>query len=187
MIVKYFTGVHVFDVCLHLVLVAGRNINGCAYFLLSVELEGVGCDVGSEIPFNPERSKCLFSFKSGDDAPFVAEVFEDCLDGLIGVADVIFLKLLDVVWVNDVLYQAVDSDSVDGLLFPILLLLNFVFRVEIFLVDEGGAVGDSIWGERLCVQAVVCGGAVTGDILKFLVIDDKGEASVATSPLCCFH
>ena len=143
--------------------------------------------MGSEIPFNPERSKCLFSFKSGDDAPFVGEVFEDCLDGLIGVADIIVLQIVDVVWVDDILCQAFDGDSVNSLLFPVLLLLNFVFRVELCLVDEGGAVGESVWGEWWCVQAVGCGGVVAGDRLKFLLVDDKGKASVATSPLFCFH
>ena len=91
--------------------------------------------MGSEIPFNPERSKCLFSFKSGDDAPFVAEAFEDSLDVLIGIADVVVFQLLDVGWVDDALCQAVDSDYVDGLLFPVLLLLDFVFRVEFCLID----------------------------------------------------
>ena len=33
----------------------------------------------------------------------------------------------------------------------------------------------------------VGGGVVAGDILKFLLIDDQGEASVETSPICCFH
>ena len=46
-IAKHFTGVHVFDVGLHLVLVAGGDIDGCAYFLLSIELAGVGGDVGN--------------------------------------------------------------------------------------------------------------------------------------------
>ena len=83
--------------------------------------------------------------------------------------------------------QAVDGDSVNGLLFPVLLLLNFLFGVELCLVDEGGAVGESIWGEWWCLQAVGCGGVVSGDGLKFLVVDDEGEASVAASPLFCFH
>ena len=43
--------------------------------------------------------------------------------------------------------QEVDGESVNGLLFPVLLLLNFVFGVENCLVDEGGAVGESVWGE----------------------------------------
>ena len=41
-IVKHFSGVHVFDVCFHLVLVSGEYIDGCAYFLFSIELAGVG-------------------------------------------------------------------------------------------------------------------------------------------------
>ena len=90
-IVKNFIGVHVFDVGLHLVLVAGGYIDGCAYFFLSIELAGVGGDVGNEIPFNTEIRKCLFSFEGGDDAPFVAEVFGDSLYIFIGVADVVVL------------------------------------------------------------------------------------------------
>ena len=146
-IVKHFAGVHVFDVGLHLVLVAGGDIDGCAYFLLSIEMAGVGGNVRGEIPFNAESSECLFLFEGGDDAPFVAEVFDDCLDGLIGVANVIVLQLLDVGSADDVLHQAVDGDSVDGLLFPVFLLLNFVFGVDLCLVDEGGAVDESVWGE----------------------------------------
>ena len=114
-------------------------------------------------------------------------MFEDSLDGLIGVADVVVLQLLDVGWVDDVLCQAVDGDSVDGLLFSVLLLLDFVFRVEFCLVDKGGVVGESVWGEWWCVQVVGCGGVVSGDRLEFLLVDDEGEASVASSPLCCFH
>ena len=57
---------------------------------------GVGGDVVSEIPFNTESRECLFSFEGGDDAPFAAWVFEDSLDGLIGVANVVFLQILDV-------------------------------------------------------------------------------------------
>ena len=176
-----------FDIFLHLVLVAAGDIDGCAYFLLSIELAGVGGDVGSEIPFNTEGSECLFLFMGGDDAPFVVEVFESCLDGLIGLSDVIVLQFVDVGWVDDVLHQAVDGESVDGLLFPVPLLLNFVFGVEIRFIDEDGAVGESVWVEWWCVQAVSCGGVVTGDGLKFLFIDDEGEASVATYPLFCFH
>ena len=71
-------------------------------------------------------------------------MFENCFDGLIGVANVIVLKLINVDWVDDVLYQAVYGDSVNGLLFPVLLLLNFVVSVELCSVDEGGAVGESI-------------------------------------------
>ena len=97
------------------------------HFFLLIELVGVGGDVGNEIPFNTESRECLFSFEGGDDAPFVAEVFEYSLDGLIGVADIVVLQLLDVDWVNDVLCQSVDSDSVYDLLFPVLLLLDFVF------------------------------------------------------------
>ena len=126
-------------------------------------------------------------FEGGDDAPFVAEVFDDSIDGLIGVAGVVILQLFDVGWVDDVLFQAVDGDSVDGLLFPVLFLLDFVFRVEFCLVDEGGAVGEAIWGEWWCVQAVSCGGIIAGDRFKFLLVDDKGEASVVTPLLCCFH
>ena len=74
-IIKHFAGVHVYNVDFHLVLVAGRDIDGCAYFLLSIELAGVGGDVRSEIPFNAEISECLFSFEGGDDAPFSAELF----------------------------------------------------------------------------------------------------------------
>ena len=85
------------------------------------------------------------SFEGGDDAPFVAEVFEDSLDSLIGVSNVVFLHIIDVGWVDFVLYQAVDGDSIDVLLFPLLLLLNFVFRVEFCLVDKGDAVGESVW------------------------------------------
>ena len=132
---------------MYLVIVAGGDIDGCANFLLTIELAGVGGDVGSEIPCNPELNECLFFFKSGDDAPFIAEMFEDCLDGFIGVADVTVIQLLYVGWVDDLLYQAVELDSANGLLFPILLLLNFVFCVELCLVDEGGAVGESVWGE----------------------------------------
>ena len=186
-IVKHLTGVHVFDVGLYLVLVAGRDIDGCAYFFLSIKLAGVGGNVGNEIPFNTESRECLFSFEGGDDAPFVAEVFEDSLDGLIGVTNVVVIQLIDIGWVDDVLCQAVDGDSADDLLFPVLLLLDFVFRVEFFLVDEGGAVGESVCGEWWCVQAVGCGGVIAGDRLKFLLVDDEGEASIATYPLCCFH
>ena len=143
--------------------------------------------MGSEIPFNPEHSKCLFPFEVGDNAPFVAEVFENCLDGLINVSDVNVFQLLDVGWFDDVLYQVVDGDSVNGLLYPILLLLNFLFRVELCLVDEGGSVGESVWCEWWCVQAVGCGIVVVGDRLKFLVVDDEEEASAAASSLCCFH
>ena len=57
---------------------------------------GVGGDVGSEIPFNTEGSEFLFSFEGGDEAPFVAEVFENFPDGLISVANLIVLQLLDV-------------------------------------------------------------------------------------------
>ena len=71
--------------------------------MLSTELAGVGGDVGNEIPFNTEIRECLFSFEGVDDAPFVAEAFEDSLDGLIGVANVVVLQLLDVGWVNDAL------------------------------------------------------------------------------------
>ena len=128
-IVKHFTGVHVFKVILYLVLVAGGDIDGCAYFLLSIELVGKGGEVGNEIPFNTEIRECLFLFECGDDAQFVAEVFEDSLDGLIGLANLVILKLLDVGWADDVLCQVVDGDSVDSLMFPVLLLLDFVFRV----------------------------------------------------------
>ena len=83
-------------------------------------------------------------FESGDNAPFVAEVFEDSLDGLIGVADVIVLQVLDLGWVDDILCWAFDDDSVNGLLFPVLLLLNFVFYVALCLVDEGDAIGESV-------------------------------------------
>ena len=155
--------------------------------LLSIELASVGGDVGNELPFNTEIRECCFSFEGGDDAPFVAEVFEDSLDGLISVADVVVLQPFDVGWVDDVLCQAVDGDSVDGLLFPVILLLDFVFRVEFCLVDEGGAVGESVWGEWWCVQAVCCGGVVAGDRLKVLLVNDEGEVSVANSTVCCFH
>ena len=114
-------------------------------------------------------------------------MFEDCLDDLIRVADVIVLQLLYIGWFDDVLHQAVAGDSVVSLLFPVFLLLNFVFGVELCFVDDGGAVGESVWGEWWCVQAVGCGVVVAGDGLKLLVIDDEGKASVATSPLCCFH
>ena len=56
-IVKPFAGVHVFDIGLYLVLFAGGDNDGCAYFLLSIELVGVGGDVVSEIPFNTESHK----------------------------------------------------------------------------------------------------------------------------------
>ena len=128
--------------------------------------------MGSEIPFNTESPECLFSFEGGDEAPYIAEVFEDILDVLIGVANVVVLQLLDVGWVNDVLCQAVDSDSVDGLLFPVLLVLNFVFPIEFCLVDEGGAVGESVWSEWWCVQVVGCGGVVASDRLKLLFVND---------------
>ena len=114
-------------------------------------------------------------------------MFEDGLDGLIGVANVVVFELLDVGWVDDVLFQAVESDSIDSLLFPVLLLLNVLFCVDFCLVDEGGAVGESVWGEFWCVQAVGCGGVIAGNRLKVLLVNDEGEASVATSPLCCFH
>ena len=139
--------------------------------------------MGREIPFNTESCECLFSFEGGDDSPFNAEVFDDSLDGLIGVADVVILQLLDIVWVGDVLCQAVDGDSVHSLLFPALLLLNSFFRVEFCLVGEGGAIGESVWGEWWCVQAIGCGSVVSGDRFKFFLIYDEGEASVATSPL----
>ena len=126
-------------------------------------------------------------FEGGDDAPFVAEVFEDILDGLIGVVDVVVLQLFDVGWFDDVFSQAVYGDSVDGLLFPVLRLFDFVFQVEFCLVYEGDAVGESVWGEWWCVQAVGCGSVVSGDGLKFLVVYDKGKAYVADSPICCFH
>ena len=74
-------------------------------------------------------------------------MFDDILDDLIGVVDVGVLQLLNVGCVDDVLCQAVDGDSVDGLLFTVLLLLNFVFRVDFCLVDYGGGVGESVWGE----------------------------------------
>ena len=114
-------------------------------------------------------------------------MIENCLDGLIGVADVIVLQLLNVGWSDDVLHQAADGDSVDGILFPVLFLLDFVFGVDICLVDEGGDVGESVWGEWWCVQVVGCGSVVAGDGLNFLVIDDEGKESMATSPLCCFR
>ena len=186
-IVKYLASVHVLDAGLHLVLVSGGDIYGCTYFLLSIELAGVGGDVGSEILFNTESRECLFLFKGGGDESFVAEVFEDSIDVLIGVANVVVLQLLDVGWVDDVLCQAVDGDSVDGLLFSVLLLINFVFRVEFCLVDEGGVVGESVWGEWWCVQAVGCDSVVASDRSKSPLVDDEGEASVATSPHCCFH
>ena len=56
-------------------------------------------------------------------------MFEDSIDGLIGLADVVVIQLLDVGWIDDVLCQSVDGDSVDCLLFPVLLLLDFLFRV----------------------------------------------------------
>ena len=112
-------------------------------FLLSIKLVGIGDDVGNKIPFDTESCECLFLLEGGDDAPFVAEVFEDSLDSLIGVANVVVLQLLDVGWVDDVLCQAVDGDSVNGLLFLVLLLLDFMFRVEFCLVGKGGAVGES--------------------------------------------
>ena len=146
-IVKHFAGVHVLDVGLHLVLVAGGDIDGCAYILLSIELSGVGGDVESEIPFKAESCEYLFLFKGGDNAPLVAEMFEDSLDGLIGVADVAVLQLPDIGWVDDVLCQAVDGDSVNGLLFPVLLLISSLFHIEFCLVDEGGDVGEFVWGE----------------------------------------
>ena len=187
LIVKNFAGVYVLDVGLHLVLVARGDINGFAYFLLSIELAGVGGDIGSEIPFDTEGCKCLFRFEGGNDAPLFAEVFENCFDGFIGVADVIVIQLLNVGWFDDVLHQAVDYDSINGLLFSVLLLHNFVFVVELCLVDEGGAVGEVVSGEWWCVQAVSCVRVVAGDGLKFLVVDDEGKASVAASRLCCFH
>ena len=113
-------------------------------------------------------------------------MFEDSLDGLIRVANVVVLQLLDVGWADDVLCQAVDGDSVDGLLFPVLTMLDFVFRVEFCLVDGGGDVGVSVWDKCRCVQAVVCGGFVASDRLKFLLVEDEREASVATSPLFVF-
>ena len=51
----------------------------------------------------------------------------------------------------------------------------------------GGAVGESVCGYWWCVQAVGCGGVVAGVILKFLLVDDEGKASVETSLLCCFR
>ena len=78
-IVKHFSGVHVFEVGLHLILVAGGDIDGCAYFLLSIKLAGVGGDVGSKIPFDMEGCECPFLFDGGDDTPFCVEVFENCL------------------------------------------------------------------------------------------------------------
>ena len=47
LIVKHFTGVRVFYLGLHFVLVAGGDIDGCAYCLLLIELAGVGVDVGN--------------------------------------------------------------------------------------------------------------------------------------------
>ena len=126
-------------------------------------------------------------FEGGDNAPFVAKMFYDCLDGLIDIADVVILQLLDVGWVNDVLCQAVDGDFFNSLQLTVLLLLDFVFRVEYCLVDEGGDVGVSVWGEWWCVQAVGCGGFVSVDRLNFLLVNDEGNASVSTSPLFCFH
>ena len=55
------------------------------------------------------------------------------------------------------------------------------------MVDEGGAVGESVWDEWWCVHTVGCGGVVAVDGLEFLVVDYKGKASVATYPICCFH
>ena len=93
---KKFTGIHVFDVGLHLVLVSGGDINGCANFFLTTKLAGVDGNVGNEIPFYTEIRECLFLFKGGDDAPFATEVFGDILDCLISVANVVVIQLLDV-------------------------------------------------------------------------------------------
>ena len=70
------------------------------------------------------------------------------------------------------------------------LALSFVRLMKVVLLvipsgASGGASRRSV--EWWCVQAVGCGSVVAGDGLKFLVIDDEGKASVATSPLCCFH
>ena len=62
-----------------------------------------------------------------------------------------------------------------------------MFCIDFCVVDEGGAVGESVWGEWWCVQAVGCSAVITGDRLNFLLVDDEGKASVATFPLCCFH
>ena len=93
---------------------------------------------------------------------------------------------LDCGWVNDVLCQAVDGDFFNSLQLTVLLLLDFVFRVDYCLVDESGDVGVSVWGEWWCVQAVGCGGFVDVDRLNFLLVNDEGDASMATSPLLLF-
>ena len=80
------------------------------------------------------------------------------------------------------MHPAVDGDTVESILFPILLLINFVFGVGLFSVDKGGAVGESGWGEWWCIQSVGCGGVVAGDGLNFLIVYDKGASHLWRPP-----
>ena len=186
LVVKHVQSVHAFDIVLDLGGIGCGYADVAAEFLLLVEFTGKLHDVGQKISLDVKGGSGLLLLERGNNAPFGTKMFENGLDVLGSVTDVVVVEFFNVCGIDGFAYYLVHDDGVDALLFPELLAFKVVIS------HDASSVGES------CVVCEVCrdngrydearrgerGNVGDGAVLR--VVENESKIAVSSAPARCF-
>ena len=120
-----------------------RNSDAPAKFVLIVKFPCKIRDVGCEVPLDAESCGGLFLLECCDNTPFMAKVCNDRFGHFSTVSDKVVIKFFNVEGVNALANDLVDDDSINSILFPVLLTPKVVIGHGLCMMDESHVVHES--------------------------------------------
>ena len=111
-------------------------------------------------------------------------MFNDQLDALPAVANVVVFEFFDVGGINGFAHNFVNDDRINDLLFRLLLAHKVVNACDVCMICEGRVVCEANWHNRRCVKAVDNYVWVSHDAMILGVVERNCKVAMSSPPAC---